>query len=396
MKSVRWAALGLVITAILSGCKDFWDLPTSTTTTTTTPTTLSSGVFYVLDQTTKQLGAYVISSGTLDAVSGSPYTLPSAPTSIAVASSGLFLYVGTVNGIYLYTVGSGGALSIGNSGNPIATDIPAAMVISGSWLIDAFVTANNSPQIDAIAINPSNGLYDGPGGAAPSQVFGNITNAAIKGMVLSPDDANLFVALGTAGTLVVPFLSGDANPLGATATSIPPANTSGSALSVAVDPSTTPRVFYIGETAGTAGELRVFNYSSLATPQNLTQATGSPISSGGLAPNAILPLANGDYVYVANGTGTTSAGKIAWFPITAAGSTYTIAAGSSIASGIQPISLAEDSTGNFVLAVSTGGSTTSGNPDLGAYTLSSGALTLAIKSTTGTDPVGAVAVAALP
>ena len=200
MKSVRWAALGLVITAILSGCKDFWDLPTSTTTTTTTPTTLSSGVFYVLDQTTKQLDAYVISSGTLDTVSGSPYTLPSAPTSIAVASNGLFLYVGTVNGIYLYTVGSGGALSIGNSGNPIATDIPAAMVISGSWLIDAFVTANNSPQIDAIAINPSNGLYDGPGGAAPSQVFGNITNAAIKGMVLSPDDANLFVALGTAGT----------------------------------------------------------------------------------------------------------------------------------------------------------------------------------------------------
>ena len=396
MKSVRWAALGLVITAILSGCKDFWDLPTSTTTTTTTPTTLSSGVFYVLDQTTKQLDAYVISSGTLDTVSGSPYTLPSAPTSIAVASNGLFLYVGTVNGIYLYTVGSGGALSIGNSGNPIATDIPAAMVISGSWLIDAFVTANNSPQIDAIAINPSNGLYDGPGGAAPSQVFGNITNAAIKGMVLSPDDANLFVALGTAGTMVVPFLSGDANPIGATATSIPPANTGGSALSVAVDPSTTPRVFYIGETAGTAGELRVFNYSSLATPQNLTQATGSPISSGGLAPNAILPLANGDYVYVANGTGTTSAGKIAWFPITAAGSTYTIAAGSSIASGIQPISLAEDSTGNFVLAVSTGGSTTSGNPDLGAYTLSSGALTLAIKSTTGTDPVGAVAVAALP
>ena len=396
MKSVRWAALGLVITAILSGCKDFWDLPTSTTTTTTTPTTLSSGVFYVLDQTTKQLDAYVISSGTLDTVSGSPYTLPSAPTSIAVASNGLFLYVGTVNGIYLYTVGSGGALSIGNSGNPIATDIPAAMVISGSWLIDAFVTANNSPQIDAIAINPSNGLYDGPGGAAPSQVFGNITNAAIKGMVLSPDDANLFVALGTAGTMVVPFLSGDANPIGATATSIPPANTGGSALSVAVDPSTTPRVFYIGETAGTAGELRVFNYSSLATPQSLTQATGSPISSGGLAPNAILPLANGDYVYVANGTGTTSAGKIAWFPITAAGSTYTIAAGSSIASGIQPISLAEDSTGNFVLAVSTGGSTTSGNPDLGAYTLSSGALTLAIKSTTGTDPVGAVAVAALP
>jgi hypothetical protein len=73
-----------------------------------------------------------------------------------------------------------------------------------------------------------------------------------------------------------------------------------------------------------------------------------------------------------------------------------VAAGSTIASGIQPISLAEDSDSNFVLAVATGGSTTSGNPDLEAYTMSSGALTSAIQAKTGTDPVGAVAVAALP
>jgi hypothetical protein len=50
------------------------------------------------------------------------------------------------------------------------------------------------------------------------------------------------------------------------------------------------------------------------------------------------------------------------------------------------------------LAVSTGGSTMSGNPDLEAYVIStsSGALTSAIQSATGTDAVGAVAVAALP
>lgn len=396
MSSMRWAALGLAIAALLAGCKGFWDLPPSTTTTTTTPTTLSSGVFYVLNQTTKQIAAYAITSGTLGTVTGSPYTLLSAPTSIAVASDGGFLYVGTLDGIYLYTIGSGGELTIGNSGNPIATDIPAAMVISGSWLIDTFATAGNSPQIDAIAINPSTGVYAGPGGVAPSQVFGSITNAVVKQMALSADGANLFVALGPGGTIVVPFTAANSNPLGATATTIPPANSGASALSVAVDPSSTPRVFYIGETAVNAGVLRVFNYSSLATPQTLTQAAGSPISSGGLAPNAILPLANGDYVYVANGTGNTSAGNIAWFPITATGTTYTVATGSTIASGIQPISLAEDSESNFVLTVATGGSTTSGDPDLEAFTMSSGALTLAIKAETGTDPVGAVAVAALP
>ena len=118
MKSVHWAALGLVLAAALAGCKGFWDLPASTGTTGVTPTTLSSGVFYVLNQTTSQIAAYAISSGTLDNVSGSPYALAATPTSIVVAPSGGFLYVGTVNGIYLYTIGSGGALTIRKQRQP--------------------------------------------------------------------------------------------------------------------------------------------------------------------------------------------------------------------------------------------------------------------------------------
>ena len=168
MKSVRWAAVLLVFASLVAGCKGFWDLPPSTTTNPTTPTTKSSGVFYVLDQTTKQIACYAISSGTLDNVSGSPYALSAAPTSIVVATSGAFLYVGTVNGIYLYSIGSGGALTIGNSGNPIATDIPGAMVISGSWLVDAFTNGSGSVQLDAIPIDSSTGAYTGSGGAPPN------------------------------------------------------------------------------------------------------------------------------------------------------------------------------------------------------------------------------------
>ncbi len=397
MKSVKWMVLGLALAALVAGCKGFWDLPPSTTSTNpTTPTTLSSGVFYVLDQTTKEVVGYAITSGTLDAISGGTQTLSAAPFSIAVAPNGGFLYVGTVNGIYLYTIDSGGALSIGNNGDTISGDIPTAMVISGSWLIDAFTNASGSVQMDAIAIDPSTGAYTGTSGTLPGQTF-TVANAAVKQMVLSPDSANFFVALGTGGTIVVPFASGNANPLGATATTIPVANSGGSALSVAVDPSATPRLFYIGETlaVGASGGLRAFNYTSLGS-NPLTEATGSPIASGGLAPNAILPIATGDYVYVANGQGPTSAGNVAWFPITASGTTYTVAAGSTVTTGIQPSGLAEDSTSNFVLAVSTGGTTTSGDPDLEAYTMSSGALTAALTAATGTDPTGALAIAALP
>jgi hypothetical protein len=111
-----------------------------------------------------------------------------------------------------------------------------------------------------------------------------------------------------------------------------------------------------------------------------------------LAPNAILPIASGDYVYVGNGTGPTSAGNITGFSITEASSTYTIALGSTVAAGIQPYGLAEDSDANFVLAVSEGGSY-----DLEAYifdTTTAGQLDLSITSTTGTDPTQAIGVAA--
>lgn len=396
MKAEIGAGLLLASAVLLSGCSGFWDLPPSSSTTGTTPTTLSSGVFYALNQTTRQIVGYSINSGKLTTISGATQTLSAAPYSIAVAPGGGFLYVGTVNGIYLYTIASGGSLSLANNGAAISTDIAAGMAVSGSWLVDAFTNASGGVQLDAIPISASTGAYAGCSGCTvPLQTF-NIANASVTQMVLSPDGANLFVALGKGGSIVVPFVAANSNPLGSTATTIAVLNSGGSALSVAVDPTT--RLFYIGETlansSGTSGGLRVFNYTSLGS--TLTQAPGSPIATGGLSPNAILPIASGEYVYVANGAGNTAAGNVAWFPITASGTTYTIASGSSIATGIQPLGLAEDSEDNFVLAVSSGGSTSSGNPDLDAYTMSSGALTSALTSTTGTDPVGAIAIAPLP
>ena len=70
---------------------------------------------------------YSISTGTLEQVSGSPYNLSAAPYCIAIAPGGGFLYVGTVSGIYLYSIGSGGALTIGNGGAVISSDIASAM-----------------------------------------------------------------------------------------------------------------------------------------------------------------------------------------------------------------------------------------------------------------------------
>lgn len=401
MKSTTGAGLLLASTVVLSGCAGFWDPPPSTGGGTPTPTTLSSGPFYVLNQTTKQIVGYSINSGKLVAISGGTETFTAGPSCIAVAPTGGFLYVGTSGSIYLYDIGSGGSLTATNSGGPFNGDTPAAMQVdrSGSWLIAAFLDLGNQVELDAIPISSSNGSYTGASGATPPHQIFNIANAAVKQMVMSSDGANLFVALGAGGTIVVPFNAGNSNPLGATAATIGLANSNGSALSVAVDPTT--RFFYIGETlansSGNSGGLRVFNYSSLSSGSStLTQISGSPIASGGLSPNAILPIADGQYVYVANGRGNTATGNIAWFPLSASGTTYSIAAGSSIATGIQPLGLAEDNQDHFVLAASSGGSTSSGNPDFSGYTFSSGVLTLALSSSTGTDPVGAIGIAALP
>jgi len=391
---IKYGAVLLAVVALLSGCKGFWDAPASTSTNPTTPTTLSSGVFYVLNQTTGQIVAYEIATGSLNTIG--TYSVP-GPNDIAVAPKGNYLYVSTLtNGIFVYNIGSGGALTLGSNGQAISSDPALAITVDtgNSWLIDAFINVNNQVQLDATPLN-SSGTY--PAGANVPSVSFSISNATVKQMVLSPQGDYLFLALGSGGAIAVPFDSGSSSPFGTTATTLTTPNSQQAVLSVAVDPN--ERIFYLGETnaspAGNSGGLLAFSYSSLTTGP-LKQISGSPIASGAGSPSAILPEASGDYVYVANGQGDTGAGKIAWFPITASTTSYSIAAGSTTAAGIFPVGLAEDNEDHFVLAVSSGGTTSSGNPDLEAYTMSSGKLTAAITAKTGTDPVGAIAVAALP
>ena len=386
MKLGKRAWLLLALAPFLAGCGDFW-APPSSSSSGTTSTTLSSGYFYVINQETMQLVAYDINSGSLNKINA--YTLSAAPYAIAIAPGGSFLYVSTIAGIYIYTIGSNGTLTIGNNGGVISSDPASAIAVdtSGSWLVDA-VQGTSGVQVDAIPIT-STGAYTG--GTVGSQQY-SLSNATVYQLAISSDDQNVLIASGQGGTLVIPFTSGNTNPLASTARVIAVAATGGSAQSVAVDPSL--RLFYVGETlasGGTTGGLRVFNYSSLSG--TLTQASGSPIASGGLSPRAILPIASGDYVYVANGKGAGSSGNVTGFSITGS-SSYTVAQSSSVSAGIEPYGLAEDSTSNFVLAVSEGGS-----PDLDAYifdTTTAGQLDSTITSTTGTDPTEAVAVAAAP
>jgi hypothetical protein len=98
-------------------------------------------------------------------------------------------------------------------------------------------------------------------------------------------------------------------------------------------------------------------------------------------------------VYFANrSVSGSSTGNIAGFSFTTSGTTYSLTALSgTAAAGTTPVGLAEDSSGNYLLVVDSGG-----NPDLEAYTMSAGVLTSVLTSATGTDPVAASAIAAAP
>ncbi|MGC1462341.1 MAG: beta-propeller fold lactonase family protein [Terracidiphilus sp.] len=350
------------------------------------------GVFYVLNQGTKQIVAYSINSGAVTQV-GSPYTLSAAPYSIAIAPSGGFLYVGTATGIFLFDIGSNGALTLANNSNVISQDIPTTMQVdsTGAWLVDGSVTLSGV-QLDAIPIT-SSGAVDGSRTAVPVDFPGS----TVHQLAISPDNTHILVAEGSSGTEDAIFAAANSNPFG-TYVNIAVKNSSGgSAVSVAVDPSS--RLLYIGEVAASSGTsntggLRVLDYNTLV------EVSGSPFATGGLAPYSIAPTlygANkGSYVYVANRTVSgSSTGNIAGFAVTTSGSTPTLSPISSSASaGINPLGMTQDSTGNYLLVVNSGGS-----PDLQAFTFDSttaGKLDAALTSATGTDPVQASAIAALP
>jgi len=393
MKIGRWARLLLVAAPLLAGCGDFWQAPGGSGSgsggCTTNCTTASSGNFYILNAgTTPQVVGESIVSGTLTALSGSPWSVSAAPYAMAMSPNGDLLFVSTTAGVYVYPITAGKlgtAVQVSTDSAALALQVDS----TGSWLIEA-LEATGGVTLASIPINPTTGAENG---TEPTPAFYTVTSASVQQnkIAISPDNKNVFVALGTGGTIVVPFTAGatgGSSPFGATGTDIAVVKSGGSALSVAVDP--TNRLFYIGETlansGGTSGGLRAFVYSSLGG--TLTQATGSPIASGGLAPNFILPISSGDYVYVANGQGTSSAGNVAEFTVSGS-STYTIAAGSTSATGTQPYGLAEDSTGNFVLAISSLGS-----PYFNAYTFdttTAGKLDSQITANTGSAPIAIVA-----
>jgi 6-phosphogluconolactonase (cycloisomerase 2 family) len=356
-------------------------------------TATSSGNFYILNNgTSGSVTGYSISSSQLTRIGSSVSLATVTPVAMAISPNGKFLCVSTSSSsggvVFAYPITNG----VLGTAVQVTGDLAYSLQIdsTNSWLIEAipFNGGTGGVILSAVPINPATGAYTQA--TIPSATI-TLAGATLPPgqMAISGDNSSLFVALGTGGTAVVPFNSSNPFPSGTSYTHIAVAKTGGSALSVAVDRGTTPRLFYIGETlgnsAGTSGGLRAFTYASLST-STLVQPSGSPIASGGLSPTFILPVATPDYVYVAD-----KAGTITGFAVTGSSSSYTITTGSTVTAGSQPAGMALDSTGSFVFEVGS-----SGSPYFDAYTFDSGTTGLLDSQVTSTSAATSIAIVAAP
>jgi 6-phosphogluconolactonase (cycloisomerase 2 family) len=256
---------------------------------------------------------------------------------------------------------------------------------TNSWLVEA---VSGAAQLNAVNINSSTGVLN-----STTEEHVTIRASAVQ-LAISPNDSSsctkcyVFVALGDSGIETISFNPSSTNPFGNAVNYS--RLYSGGDNAVAVDP--TNRLLYVGESdalpsATQSGGLRVFTISA----SGITELSGSPYTTRGTGPVSIVPTSDGSYVYVGNQAvsgSSSSTDNIASFSVTTAALTPITTA---TAGPKGPIALAVDSTGSYLMAVDSAGS-----PDLQIYTMSAGTLTPVLTSTTGTDPVQAVAVAAAP
>ncbi len=355
-----WAAVLLVLGAssLLSGCKGFFSAVNNN------PSgTGSSSFVYVTNVSSTGSGGtlteFSLTSGVLAALSGSPITLPATPTSIVVAPNNKFLFVGTNLGVFLYTIGTDGTLTEGNSNTIVyqgpSQPVSLAVDSTSSWLL---IANKASTELDALPLDPTTGIPTSPTPAAVS-----LSASTPVQLAIAPANNNVFVALGAGGTNALAFTaSNTSNPMGKPV-SIGLLKGSSAANAVAVD--TTSAYLFIGETTSASG-LRLISISDLSKDVS-DYATGA-------GPTSILPDASGSYVYVANQTDNTISG----FGFSAGA--LTALTNSPFSTEKTPVGLVEDSSKTYLIDAGFGA-----NPNLWMYSFDATSLgTLDVKTTTST------------
>jgi 6-phosphogluconolactonase (cycloisomerase 2 family) len=373
------AVLGVLALCGMTGCPGFW-VPVNNS---SSGGTTGNDYVYVANPNgsagAATLAGFVVSTGTLTAVTGSPYTLGFTPRSVAVNPADSILFISGhissgIGAIYAFSIGSGGALSALNNGQPVSTGAEeVSMDISpdGNWLFG--LNANNA-SLDEYGINSSTGQLNGPTtNIYTTLVRGTIDASQVK---VAPNGDFVFAALGTAGDMVYQLTT--STGLLTSLSPLPPISqfTSDNALAV----SSGSTYLYIAR-SGTNGGLAVYTISSSGA---LTEVNGSPLAAGS-QPTSVVVSTSGTDIYVAN----QNSGTISQYGVVTGTGAVSLLSPPTVSAVSAPWVLAVDNSGDYLLSVSEAGS-----PDLTMYSDSAGTLTFSTSTPTGNGIIGPVAIAA--
>lgn len=320
------------------------------------------------------VAGFSLASSALTGISGSPWEVTLEPTALAVTPNDDYLYLGSAGGgIYVYTISSSGAISLGNDGEAVASGIyPSVLRVdpSGKWLLGADSLSGSAYVFQILS-----------GGALSPIGSSTITfneSAPATDLEITPNEDDVFVSAGTAGIYTFTF-NDSTGALAWTNKVLSPKKSGDADYGMAVSPS--GDYLFAAETGISA--VRVL---SIGSDASLTEVSGSPYSTG-LGPYAVLVDSTGSYVYVTNRTD----GTISAFTLSSTGA-LTAISGSPFSTGKLPMAIVEDNSDTYIAVACAGGSS-----DLEVYTISSstaGALVSFKTSTTGTDPTEASSLAA--
>jgi 6-phosphogluconolactonase (cycloisomerase 2 family) len=375
----------------LSGCKGFF-VPQGGG---SGGTTTVGDNFYVANGSNTYLAGFSISStGALAVLPNAPYNNGVAATSLAITPDNNYMYVATSNGIYEYAISSNGSIAVQNNGEPLAQDVIATALnvdSTGNYLLAAgLATTTGTPGIGIYQIGSGGvitaesgsplALYSGPASSTPSATLAT-------GMLITPNNAYVYVSLGNLGVQVLTLGSGGALSTGNAPTILPPFSKSSSPSDYGLASDPNSKYLFVSEL--NTG-LRVL---SIGTGGSLNEISGSPYATG-TGPKAVTVDPTGSYVYVMN----YGSNNITGYSLNATSGQLTAISGSPFASGGQaPLAMVSDNTKKYMAVINSGNNGSSGNNDLQIFSYSTttpGALVAGATATTGTDPTNPQAVVA--
>jgi 6-phosphogluconolactonase (cycloisomerase 2 family) len=295
-------------------------------------------MFFVASAQQRTITPYAVAGGQIGRAAAPLRMQKSSPTAVAAAPHGDLLYAATASGsIYLYRIRPGGSLQQADGGAAVAhVDQPVRMTLdrSGNWL---FVASSSTPQLFQFRVNPASG--------ALQRITTEPTSLSAAGaaeIYLSPDNRNLFAALGAGGVDAFSFDPGSGT-VGALLHIAPSGSPGAKDGALTADPES--RFLFVGESGKGIRVLRI------VTDGVLHEIAGSPFTAPSLKNASALAVGPADRELV---VADSSSDMLEYFSTAANGAlTWSSSSASNLAA--SPAALSAASTG-YLVGVSGGSS----------------------------------------